>query len=116
MARNRASSVKAYWRQVHAVQAMTGTSSAQARRAVTLLRAERGYRTAAETKRHPVIVNRASKATESKRRGRRDRGVVEPPPEPPVKPTYRDLSDWISTFDEWEGDYDYYEIETNADY
>lgn len=90
-----------YWRQVHAVQHMTGSSSAVARSVVRTLREVRGYETAAETKRHPIIVKREVDA--------------EQPPEEKGKP-YKDLDDWIDSFDAWEGDYEYYDIETNADY
>lgn len=91
----------AYWRQVRAVQAMTGVSSAVARKAVAQLREDRGYVTAAETKRHPIIVGRTAASYEA--------------PAEKGKP-YRDLDDWIDAYEDWEGDYEYYDIETNADY
>lgn len=91
----------AYWRQVRAVQQMTGVSSAVARKAVAQLREDRGYVTAAETKRHPVIVRRSAES-------------IKPAAEK-GKP-YKDLDDWIGSWNEWEGDYEYYEVETNADY
>lgn len=91
----------AYWRQVRAVQKMTGASSAVARQTVRQLREDRGYLTAAETKRHPIIVGRTAATYEA--------------PAEKGKP-YRDLDDWISTWEEYEGDYEYYEVETNADY
>lgn len=121
MARSASSGIKAYWRQVRAVQSLTGASSAVARRTVATLRSERGYRTAAETKRHPIIVSRAAeKAVEPPKRGGggRKRPPPEPPPgEPPIRPKrYRDLDDWIDTWNGWEGEYDEYDIETNADY
>lgn len=90
-----------YWRQVRAVQAMTGASSSVARSIVRDLREVRGYQTAAETKRHPIIVGRTAAPYEAPA----EKGKA-----------YRDLDDWISTYEDWEGDYEYYEVETNADY
>ena len=90
-----------YWRQVRAVERMTGTSSAIARRAVAALRSARDWTTAAETARHPRIVARTVRELEK-----------DTAPEMP----YTDLGDFLSTYDEWEGDYDYYDVETNADY
>jgi hypothetical protein len=102
-----------YWRQVRAVQRMTGASSAVARRAVSSLRESRGYTTAAETARHPIVVQRTTSDVE--RTIQRDRAIdVEPPPVT-AKP-YANLDDWISSWESWEGDYDYYEIESNVDY
>lgn len=94
-----------YWRQVRSVQAMTGASSKDARRAVALLREERGWTTAAEIKRHPIIVSRAATAT-----------LAPPSDEPPRGKPYKDLNDWIESWEAYDGEYDYYEIETNADY
>ena len=88
-----------YWRQVHAIEAMTGTSSAIARRAVAQLREDREWSTAAETKRHPIIVARIVDALEKE-----------------SKAPYRDLDDFLDAYDEWDGAYDDYDVETNADY
>jgi hypothetical protein len=129
MARNPSRKVKDYWRQVRAVQALTGASSGTARRAVALIRSERGYRTAAETKRHPVVTARLTKAVAARpvsqppgpsttggRRGGRRQEPQEPPEAPPISKPYRSLDDWVEAWEEWEGDYDYYEIETAVDY
>lgn len=78
---------------------MTGSSSATARKVVAQLREDRGYETAAETKRHPIIVGRTAESVQEQE-----------------KAPYKDLDDWIDSFDAWEGEFDYYEIETNADY
>jgi hypothetical protein len=88
-----------YWRQVRAIESMTGASSAIARRAVTRLRDERDYATAAETRRHPRIVARV--VTE----------ILEETKQP-----YRDLDDFLDAYDEWDGEYEIYDVETNADY
>jgi len=96
-------SIDRYWRQVHAVQSMTGTSSAIARRAVNALRSAREWDTAAETKRHPIVVARTVKELEEE--DDKDDG-----------PEYEDLDDWIDSWEEWDGDIDYIEVETNADY
>lgn len=92
-------SIDRYWRQVHAIEAITGTSSAIARRAVSLLREDREWMTAAETKRHPIVVARIVDQLEKE-----------------AKEPYRDLDAFIDAFESWDGDYDYYDIETNADY
>ena len=99
--------VARYWRQVRAVQAMTGARSLEARRVVRALRAERGYQTAAETRRHPVIVNRAHRAERAAPTGRE-----------PVAETgaYRSLRDWIETVESWEGDTEPMEVDVNSDY
>lgn len=78
---------------------MTGASSAVARQAVRSLRA-RDITTAAATSKHPRITSRAVSA-------------IEPPPS--GKP-YKDLDDWIETWDAYDGDYDYEDYETSADY
>lgn len=78
---------------------MTGTSSAVARRAVTRLRDERDYVTAAETKRHPRIVQRIVDEIEKE-----------------LKEPYTDLDSFLDAYDDWDGDYDHYDVETNADY
>jgi len=91
-----------YWRQVHKVQSMTGASSAVARQAVKTLRA-RDITTAAATARHARITSRAVKSID----------VAEP--SRPGKP-YRDLDDWIDSWEDYEGDYDYEDYETSADY
>jgi len=128
MARNPSKTQKTYWRQVRAVQKLTGTSSAIARRVVRSLRESRGYRTAAETMRHPIVVRRSTGAVErtvsgtmepgggggaGRRAGRGSEDVGEPPK---VSKPYASLDDWIATWESWEGDYDYYEIESNVDY
>lgn len=101
---SRSTAIARYWRQVHAVERMTGTSSAIARRAVAALRDDRGWTTAAETARHPIVVQRTVDAIEAEEEA-----------EPPDNP-YRDLRDWIDAWDAYDGDYDYIEVETNADY
>ena len=97
----------AYWRQVHAVQAMTGARSAEARRVVRALRAERGYQTAAETRRHPVVVGRAHRAERAAPTGQE-----------PVAETgaYRSLRDWIETVETWTGETEPIEVDINSDY
>jgi len=99
--------VARYWRQVRAVQAMTGARSAEARRVVRALRAERGYQTAAETRRHPIVVTRAHRAERAAPTGRE-----------PVAETgaYRSLHDWIETYDAWDGETEPIEVEVNSDY
>jgi hypothetical protein len=91
-----------YWRQVHQVQSMTGTSSAIARRAVRIIRDAREWTTAAETSRHPIVVGRIVKEIEEEE---------EEEGEP-----YRDLDDFIDAYEDWRGEYDVIEVETNADY
>lgn len=36
--------------------------------------------------------------------------------ETPTLPPYRDLSDYIRAYQNWDGEYDYIEVETSADY
>jgi hypothetical protein len=92
-------SIDRYWRQVHAIESMTGTSSAIARRAVSMLRDDRDWSTAAETKRHPIVVARVVEALEQE-----------------AKQPYKDLDAFIDAYEDWDGDYDYFDVETNADY
>lgn len=111
--------IAAYWRQVHAVQRMTGSTSALARRAVTRLRAERGYLTAAETKRHPRIVGRIAREVGRTVRTTtpRTRAVLPVTTEGSgVRAAYRDLDDWIETWEPWDGSYETLDVETNVDY
>jgi hypothetical protein len=35
---------------------------------------------------------------------------------PSSKPAYKNLAAFIAAYEAWDGDYDYYEIETSADY
>jgi len=89
-----------YWRQVHKVQSMTGASSAIARTAVRSLRA-RDITTAAATARHSRMTSRIVNSL-----------AIEPLPGKP----YRDLDDWIETWDAYDGEYEYDDYETSADY
>lgn len=120
---------------------MTGASSHVARRSVSTLHTIRDLTTAAATARHPIIVSRMVRdtraiieqpAAQRLRQPDRDwqlsraarpssttRGVepVEQLGEiPSTGKAYRDLDDWIDAFEEWDGDTDEYDIETNADY
>ncbi len=88
-----------YWRQVHAIEAMTGTTSAIARRAVAQLREEREWTSAHATRQHPIVVARVVAELERE-----------------AKEPYRDLDDFIDAYDEWDGAYDDFDIETSADY
>ena len=93
------SKIDRYWRQVHAIEDMTGTSSEIARRAVSALREDREWDTAAETRRHPIVVARIVDELEKE-----------------SKEPYRDLDDFIDAYEEWDGAYEEFDVETNADY
>lgn len=94
MSRGRSDALKTYWRQVHEVQRQHAVSVSDARATVALLR-ESGIRTAAATKRSEGNVAAAVAA---------------------VHAPYTSLDDWIDSFEDWDGDYEYYDIETGADY
>lgn len=86
-----------YWREVRAVQALTGAQSRDARRAVRDLRT-RGIATATDAKRHPRIVQTAVDAAIAARQG-----------------PYTGLADWLDAWDAWDGEYDEYDIESGVD-
>lgn len=95
----RSASLQAYWRQVHEVQRQTKISSADARRAVSYLRSEYGVRSAHATRgvsREGLTMVRDSVNA--------------------TKAPYRDLDDWIRSWEEWDGDYIEYDVETGIDY
>lgn len=95
----RSASLKAYWRQVHEVQRQTGISSADARRAVSVLRSDYGVRSAHATK--GVTREGLSMVREAVEK---------------AKAPYKDLDDWIDAFGYWDGEYFEYDVETGVDY
>ncbi len=99
MARGRSASLQAYWRQVHEVQRQSGISSADARRAVSILRADYGVRSAHATR--GITREGLTMVRESIEKARAP---------------YKDLDDWSRSYDEWDGDYIEYDVETGVDY
>lgn len=95
----RSAALKAYWRQVHEVQRQSGTSAADARRAVAILRSDYGVRSAHATK--GVTREGLSMVREAVEKARAP---------------YKDLDDWSRSYDEWDGDYVEYDVETGVDY
>jgi hypothetical protein len=88
-----------YWKQVHAIERMTGTTSAIARSAVTQLRKDRNWTSARETRNHPRVIAKLVRELERQERA-----------------PYKDLDDFIDSFESWDGEFDSYDIETSADY
>ena len=121
MTKRGSSALQAYHRQVREVTRQTGVSYATARKAVALLR-ESDFRTATATKRSPQAVDVALRLlgtpAPKPRRGR------PAPQEPGTAPLgaraggrpYRDLDAWIAAWEDWEGDWLEYDVETGIDY
>lgn len=96
----RSAALKAYWRQVHEVQRQSGISAADARRAVAVLRAEFGVKSAHATK--GVTREGLTMVREAVEKARAP---------------YGSLGDYITTWEEWDGDvYPDYDVETGVDY
>ena len=84
---------------MHEVQRQSGISSADARRAVSYLRSEFGVKSAHSTRgvtREGLTMVRDAIAA--------------------TRAPYSDLDDWERAYDEWEGDYMEYDVETGVDY
>jgi hypothetical protein len=95
----RSASLQGYWRQVHEVQRQTGISSADARRAVAVLRADYSVRSAHATR--GVTREGLTMVREAVEKS---------------KAPYADLDDWIESYETWDGDYIEYDVETGVDY
>lgn len=100
------------------VAARKASVSRNSQRRARSLAAKKGWRTRRANQKKAEAAKRArtrKRATTRARKDRRqsDRGATGALPT--ARP-YRSLDDFIAAYDEWEGDYDYYEIETNADY
>lgn len=106
---NRSRALQTYHRQVREVVKQSGLSYADARRAVVLLR-EHDIHSAAATKRSKESVAAAVRILNREHR-------IDVEPREPIKGgKYKNLSEWIDVYDEWDGDYIEYDVETGVDY
>lgn len=97
-----------YYAQVRAVRALTGADYPTARAAVKALRA-RDITTATATRAHPRVTARTVRDVTRVRVTRERPDVTSPD-------RIRSLDDWSEAWEEYDGEYDYWDVDTSADY